>query len=205
MAENYKHLYEQTKKMLTMYQDELIPGFRKEVEELKENLAEREKVVIQLRKQWQDAEMHICTMCGHFDHKTDGNIVYGNKTCGEICGYPFCKEKFTPWIPVTERLPEPETKVLVLAKRKMYSVATHSQTIQHIITTGMYEDGTKTTDDSYWWWETDGFEYVEDLDVYIIPEGWWEWKHYIGDEGHNYAIDDFVTHWMPLPEPPKEG
>ena len=34
MAENYKHLYEQTKKMLTMYQDELIPGFRKKIEEL---------------------------------------------------------------------------------------------------------------------------------------------------------------------------
>ena len=34
MAENYKHLYEQTKKMLTMYQDELIPGFRKQIEEL---------------------------------------------------------------------------------------------------------------------------------------------------------------------------
>jgi hypothetical protein len=34
MAENYKHLYEQTKKMLAMYQDELIPGFRKKIEEL---------------------------------------------------------------------------------------------------------------------------------------------------------------------------
>lgn len=34
MAENYKHLYEQTKKMLTMYQDELIPGFRKTIAEL---------------------------------------------------------------------------------------------------------------------------------------------------------------------------
>ena len=25
MDENYEHLYEQTKKMLTMYQDELVP------------------------------------------------------------------------------------------------------------------------------------------------------------------------------------
>ena len=39
MAENYKHLYEQTKKMLTMYQDELIPGFRKKIEELEARLA----------------------------------------------------------------------------------------------------------------------------------------------------------------------
>ena len=34
MAENYKHLYEQTKKMLAMYQDELVPGFRKQIEEM---------------------------------------------------------------------------------------------------------------------------------------------------------------------------
>lgn len=108
------------------------------------------------------------------------------------------------WIPVSERLPEPETEVLVLAERKLYSAKTQSQTIRHVITTGMYEDGTKTTDDSYWWWETDGFEYDEELDVYIIPEGWWEWKHYIDDECHNYAIDDFVTHWMPLPSPPED-
>ena len=39
MAENYKHLYEQTKKMLTMYQDELIPGFRKKIEELEAKVA----------------------------------------------------------------------------------------------------------------------------------------------------------------------
>ena len=36
-ADNYKHLYEQTKKMLTMYQDELIPGFRQKIEELEKN------------------------------------------------------------------------------------------------------------------------------------------------------------------------
>jgi hypothetical protein len=33
MAENYKHLYEQTKKMLTMYQDEIVPGLRKLIDE----------------------------------------------------------------------------------------------------------------------------------------------------------------------------
>ena len=88
----------------------------KRIEELEAQLAEREKVVIQLREQWQDAEMHICTMCGHFDHKTDGNLIYGNRTCGEACGYPFCKEKFTPWIPVSERLPEEWKEVLVLSE-----------------------------------------------------------------------------------------
>ena len=34
MAENYKHLYEQMKKLVGMYQDEIVPGMRKQIEEL---------------------------------------------------------------------------------------------------------------------------------------------------------------------------
>ena len=34
MAENYKHLYLQMKKMVAMYQDEIVPGFRAKIEEL---------------------------------------------------------------------------------------------------------------------------------------------------------------------------
>ena len=108
------------------------------------------------------------------------------------------------WIPVTERLPEPETEVLVLAERKNYSLKTKSQTIHHIVLTGMYEDGSKNTEDSEWWWYDHDFKYDEELDAYIIPEGWWEYKHYNGDDEHNHPIDDCVTHWMPLPEPQKE-
>lgn len=77
---------------------------------------EREKAVVQLRKKWQDAEMFICTMCGHFDHNIVGNIVYGNTNCGEIVGYPCCK-KFTPWIPCSERLPEKAGFYLVATPR----------------------------------------------------------------------------------------
>ena len=32
MAENYKHLYEQMKKMVAMYQDEIVPDLRKHLE-----------------------------------------------------------------------------------------------------------------------------------------------------------------------------
>ena len=46
-------------------------------------------------------------------------------------------------------------------------------------------------------------EYDEETDEYYFPEGWWEviknWDDY-----SCVAISDFVTHWMPLPEPPKE-
>lgn len=81
--------------------------------DLKYDAQEREKAVVQLRKKWQDAEMIICTMCGHFDHNIVGNIVYGNKNCGEIVGYPCCK-KFTPWIPCSERMPEDDERCLVV-------------------------------------------------------------------------------------------
>lgn len=99
------------------------------------------------------------------------------------------------WISVKEQLPKAETEVLILARSGQRT----------IITTGMYEDGSKNTENSEWWWqETNGFEYDEELDAYIIPEGWWEYKHYNGDDEYNHPIDDVVTHWMPLPEPPKE-
>ena len=106
---------------------------------------------------------------------------------------------------MSERLPEPETEVLVLAERKSYSFKTKGMTTHHIVTNGMYEDGTKYTEDSEWLWYDHDFKYDEKLDAYIIPEGWWEYKHYNGDDEHNHPIDDTVTHWMPLPQPPKEG
>ena len=74
------------------------------IEDLKYNAQEREKHIVYLQKQWQAAEMFICTMCGHFDYDIDGNIVYGNKDCCEIVGYPCCK-KFTPRVPASVRLP----------------------------------------------------------------------------------------------------
>lgn len=39
MAENWKHLYEQMKKMVAVYQDEIVPGLRKQVEELEAKIA----------------------------------------------------------------------------------------------------------------------------------------------------------------------
>lgn len=98
------------------------------------------------------------------------------------------------WISVKERLPDPETEVVILALRKNFK----------IMTTAMYEDGTVSTDDSIWNWYDIDFNYDEENDQYLIPEGWWEYRHYNPDDVYNNCVDDIVTHWMPLPEAPKE-
>ena len=98
------------------------------------------------------------------------------------------------WISVKDRLPEPEKEVLIIAK---------SSSDCREVTTAMYEDGTISVDDSTWYWNGIDFIYDEEKDTYIVPEGWWEWRHYNPDDVYNNCVRDTVTHWMPLPEHPE--
>lgn len=100
------------------------------------------------------------------------------------------------WIPCSERLPKVETEVLIYARRKY--TGGH---FKDIITTAMYEDGTVRENDSCWRWEEIEGEWDEEEDCYIIPEGWWENKHYNPDGELNYAVDDKVLAWRELPQP----
>lgn len=98
------------------------------------------------------------------------------------------------WISCEEQMPPVETEVLIVAKRKW-----RDGTCGYITTTAMYEDGTVLENDSCWRWEDVDGEWNDEAECCIIPEGWWEWKHYNGDGELNHAVDDEVIAWQPLP------
>ena len=101
------------------------------------------------------------------------------------------------WIPVTERMPEPETDVLAVCNQNGYI----------FVIPAIYEDGKLLTQDSAWNWRDIycyGL-YDEEADDYYIPEGWWEDRQFNPDDVYNNPVDCAVTHWMPLPDAPEEG
>lgn len=104
------------------------------------------------------------------------------------------------WIPVSERLPLCEQEVLICTQSRSISGETKS-----IITSAIYEDGNMRECYSRWHWEDIEYEsWDEEEDCGIIPEGWWEYRHYNPDEVYNNLVDDFILAWMPLPQPYKE-
>ena len=104
------------------------------------------------------------------------------------------------WIYCSEKMPTPETEVLVVAKRKF-----KGGDFRYIITSAMYEDGTIRENDSCWRWEDIEGEWDEEEDCYIIPEGWWENRHYNPDDVYNNTVDDEVIAWQYMPEFKKES
>lgn len=94
--------------------------------------------------------------------------------------------------------PKIETEVLVLVDcGKGYC-----------ITTAFYENGTVSQYESLWQWEDvdDYGIYDEEDDLYRLPKGWWEYRHFTPEDALECPIDKPVVGWMPLPEKlKKEG
>lgn len=104
------------------------------------------------------------------------------------------------WISVKDGKPKPEEEVFVLIEKH----CKYTNKVYRLVTTAMYEDGSISTEDSIWCWYDLDFDYDEESDKYLIPESWWEYRHYNPDDVYNNFITDTVTHWMPLPSLPEE-
>lgn len=102
------------------------------------------------------------------------------------------------WISVKDRMPESGEKVIARLQSKTYQSYWTTTILAHI---GEHEE---TTDDYDWRDCECDTEYDEKNDCYWISECWHEVN--VVDDNPNGIIDsDYnVTHWIPLPEPPKE-
>lgn len=101
------------------------------------------------------------------------------------------------WIPVGERLPEDDNPVWAFghivhgARTAMFKgrwIAAHTM-----------RSGDFGADDDM------SLEYDEAEDEFYVPEGWFERIENWDDFTDIAAGDYIVTHWRPLPEPPKEA
>lgn len=95
--------------------------------------------------------------------------------------------KKSEWIPVGERLPEPEEFVLLnVVDDGRSSVIRAFHAPKHTVET--YSDN-------------DFFECNEDDaddEALYLPEGWYEANTY---EDTHWYVNGVATHWMPLPKP----
>lgn len=102
------------------------------------------------------------------------------------------------WISVKEGPPKDRRSVNVVVehKRDDGKVFQFVMTASHI---GHHEIEAEE------WPDYDGdTEYDEENDCYWIPENWYE-DNFMEDNLNYLICDEYrVTHWMPLPEPPKE-
>lgn len=100
------------------------------------------------------------------------------------------------WISVDDRLPESGAHVLICCEMRRYG----GEIAGKYVCDGYYAEANKII--------AGGFpdecdcEYSEEDDEYYLCEGWYEVIKNWGDY-NSVAVEDFVTHWMPLPQPPK--
>lgn len=102
----------------------------------------------------------------------------------------------TRWIPCSERMPENEKEVEITFIRK------HCITGKTLYLTAraFYEDGTVTTDESAFCWYTENWDYDEEKDCYVIPEGWFEGVSFAEEFE---SVDMPVIAWREITEPYK--
>ena len=103
------------------------------------------------------------------------------------------------WISVEDRLPEPEQIVLVVMEWSDSCAPIGKPSVSIAAHVGYHE---LTTED---WRDYEGnVEYDEENDCFWVEPCWYEVN--VVDDNPNWELEGFeVTHWMPLPQPPKEA
>ena len=122
---------------------------------------------------------------------------WGSNTSEEIADHLISNGvTVQEWISVKDRLPENGVHVLLCCEMHRYG----GEIAGKYICDGYYAEANKIIaggfpDECY-------CEYSKEDDEYYLCEGWYEVIKNSSDY-NSVAVEDFVTHWMPIPEPPK--
>ena len=101
------------------------------------------------------------------------------------------------WISVKDRLPENGVHVLLCCEMRRYDGEIDGK----YVCVGYYAEANKIV--AYGASSDYACDYSEEDDEFYLCEGWYETVKNC-DNFNSVAVEDFVTHWMHLPEPPKE-
>ena len=100
------------------------------------------------------------------------------------------------WVSVDDRLPENGVHVLLCCEMHRYG----GEIAGKYVCDGYYAEANKIIAGGFL--DECNCEYSEEDDEYYLCEGWYEviknWDAYT-----SVPVEDFVTHWMPMPQPPK--
>jgi len=102
------------------------------------------------------------------------------------------RDNYMEWISVEDKLPPNSRDVLALQNTGYND--------NRVIVVAQYARKFELEISGEW---DELSEYCAEKDQYFCPEGWYEQQVNWGDYAYIH-INEQVTHWMPLPEPPKE-
>ena len=131
---------------------------------------------------------HFCDQCG---------INKDSKYTENLASYLIANGvTVQEWISVNDRLPENGVHVLICCEMRRYG----GEIAGKYVCDGYYAEANKIIAGGFP--DECNCEYSEEDDEYYLCEGWYEVvKNW--DDFNSVAVEDFVTHWMPLPQPPK--